>query len=141
MKGCKWAGASLAFGLICIIMAWPAAAGFKICNKTDREVTTAFGYLENGEWTSQGWWTISPGDCKTVYSKNLTNQYYYYYAESTDGEWFWSNDSQDSIFCATDKAFKIVGDKDCKKRGYDAYGFREVDVGERIDDYIDLTME
>lgn len=121
-----------------VVLAGQAQADFKICNKSKFKVTTAFGYKESGQWTSEGWWTIDPGQCRTVYSKNLSQQYYYYYAESTDGEWTWSDTY---IFCAADKAFKISGDKDCKSRGYDAYGFKEVDVGEAIEKSIDLTAD
>jgi len=141
VKGGKWAVAGLVLGLICIVMASPAAAEFNICNKTKLNIYAAVGYNEDGDWVSEGWWELEPGECQAVYSKKLTKRYYYYYAESTDGEWFWESEGNANLFCASDKAFKIVGDEDCKGRGYDVYGFREVDVGDRITYTIDLTAE
>lgn len=117
-------------------MASAAQAGFEICNQSSDEITVAFGYRESDEWTSSGWWNISPGDCTIVYEKSLKEQFYYYYAEKVNDSGIWGGDY---VFCGVDEAFTIVGDQECKSRGYDAYGFREVDVGERINDSLDLV--
>jgi uncharacterized membrane protein len=129
-----WAAAG---ALVASLTAASAAqAGFDICNQTDGGVTVAFGYREGGVWTSTGWWNIDPGQCATVYSKSLREQYYYYYAEEIDGQGYWGDNY---TFCAIDEAFTIEGDENCKSRGYDAYGFRQVDVGEDVNYSIDLV--
>lgn len=128
------AGAAVAAAIMAA--ATSAQAKFDVCNNSSDDITVAFGYREDGEWTSSGWWNISQGECMTVYDKNLKEQYYYYYAEKVNSEGFWEGDY---VFCAIDEAFTIVGDQNCKSRGYDAYGFREIDVGEKINDKIDLT--
>jgi uncharacterized membrane protein len=128
------AGAAVAAAIMA--MATSAQAGFDVCNNSSDDVTVAFGYREDGEWTSSGWWNIDQGECMTVYDKTLKEQFYYYYAEKVNSDGYWEGDY---VFCAIDEAFTIVGDQNCKSRGYDAYGFREVDVGERIDDSVELT--
>lgn len=118
------------------LSATPAQAYFEICNQTKGDVTVAFGYRENGVWTSKGWWNIEPSGCATVYGDKLRERYYYYYAEEIDSDGIWGGDYR---FCALDDAFTIQGDENCKSRGYDAYDFRQVDVGEEFDYSIDLT--
>jgi uncharacterized membrane protein len=123
------------------MMAAPAKADFGICNKTNMTVYAAVGYSDDGQWTSEGWWELAPGECATMLSRKLSKKFYYYYAESSDQEWFWESEGNDNLFCASDNAFKIVGAEDCKGRGYDVYGFREVDVGDNITYSIDLTAD
>ncbi len=103
----------------------PAFAGLKICNetKTTRSVAIAFG--ENKKWTSEGWWVLKPGDCKTVVGGDLKQRYYYYHASARDipfkgGKHF---------FCATSKTFTNVGAENCAERGYRRRGFRKIDTG------------
>lgn len=136
MIGWGRTGVAAAALMVAVTAASAAQAGFQICNRSSDDVTVAFGYREGGEWTSSGWWNIAIGECKTVYEKSLREQFYYYYAEKVNDEGFWNGDY---VFCAVDDAFTIVGDQNCKARGYDAYGFREVDVGENINDSLDLV--
>lgn len=103
----------------------PAEANFEICNKTKESVSVAVGYRENGDWISEGWWNIDSGDCATVYSKKLSELNYYIYGESDSLVW-----QGDYTFCVVNEEFTIVGDTDCKKRGYQPEGFMEVDVGD-----------
>ncbi len=119
-----------------LLAASAAQAGFEICNQTKADVTVAFGYREDGVWTSKGWWNIAPSECATVYGGKLRERYYYYYAEEIDSDGVWGGDYR---FCALDDAFTIQGDENCKSRGYDGYDFRQVDVGEEFDYSIDLT--
>lgn len=127
-------------GAIALATAMLAASGakaeFEICNASGDDVTVAFGYRDDGVWTSTGWWNIAKGECSIVYSYSLRDRYYYYYAEEVENGGTWGGDY---VFCATDEAFTIAGDADCKSRGYDAYGFREVDVGESVRYSIDLV--
>lgn len=128
------AGAAVAVAIVSL--AGTAQAGFQICNSSSGDVVTAFGYREDGVWTSAGWWSIAKGECAIVYDRNLKDQYYYYYAEEINGGGRWEGSY---VFCAVNEAFTIAGDENCNARGYDKYGFLEVDVGERINYSIELT--
>jgi uncharacterized membrane protein len=111
-----------------------ARAELKFCNQTNEQVSVAIGYKAGEEWTSEGWWTIDPGQCKVPVGGVLKNRYYYYYADSDSNKW-----DGDFIFCTQDNKFTIQGDKDCKSRGYSPEGFRELDIGEATSKEIDLT--
>jgi len=123
-------------GLALVMACGPAEAKYRICNKSDSSVSAAFGYKQDGDWVSEGWWNIEPGKCATVYSKDLTEQYYYFYAESDDDSGNWSGKVN---FCTIQKEFTIVGNTNCKGRGYGVKGFREVDVGDSSSWTSDLT--
>ena len=112
-----------------------AHAELKFCNHTNEKVSLVIGYNspDSNEWTSEGWWTIDPSQCKVPLGGVLKSRYYYYYAESDSGKW----DDQ-YIFCTQDEKFTIEGNKDCKSRGYAPEGFREIDVGEATAKEIDL---
>ena len=115
-----------------------AEAGLKFCNKTENKIWVAVAYhsKDKSDWVSRGWWTVEAGQCQTAIAESLQGRYYYYYAEDDTGSW-----SGDFVFCTTDKKFEIEGAENCKTRGYDAEGFREVDVGEKIDKTIDLVSQ
>src|SRR5258708_4995221 len=106
-----------------------ARAELKFCNQTNERINLAIGYNSpaSGKWTSEGWWTIDPDQCKVPLPLNgvLKARYYYYYADSDSNKW-----SGDYIFCTQDSKFTIEGDRDCKSRGYAPEGFNEIDVGE-----------
>jgi uncharacterized membrane protein len=118
--------------------ATPAHADYRVCNKSSYKVYVAFGYWDASKkaWTSEGWWTLEQGDCATVYQANLDQKKYYVYAESVDRDYVWDGDYP---FCASDDEFTVVGDTDCKSRGYYAISFFEVDVGDSRDWTTDLT--
>jgi len=127
----RWLGLAVAVAWMTFAAA-PAYADFTVCNKSSYKVFVAFGYWDGSQksWTSEGWWTLEKGDCAAVYEKNLSDKKYYVYAESTDHQNHWSGDYP---FCASDDEFTIVGDSDCKSRGYYAIDFFEVEVGDRRD--------
>jgi len=111
-----------------------ARADLKFCNKTSKKVDVAVGYKSGDQWVSEGWWGIEPGICKTPIRGALQKPYYYYYADSDDLTW-----SGDYVFCTSQDEFTIKGADNCKARGYEVEGFKEVHVGEDIDHTIDLT--
>jgi len=131
-----------AFAALMFVTGLPttAKAELKFCNQTKSDVNLAIGYKsdDSSEWVSEGWWIINPGKCETPspFDGVLKKRYYYYYADSDDLKW-----DGDYIFCTSEKKFTIVGDKDCKSRGYAPEGFREIDVGEATSKEIDLTSE
>ena len=120
----------LAFVLAVALSLLPgrAEADFEICNKTPRQTWAAFAHGEGGEWVSEGWWRLEAGECATVFAGDLIHRKYYFYAEADEGEW-----SGEFYFCAQDNGFRIVGDSECKARGYYPLGFVEEDVGESVD--------
>lgn len=127
----KWLG-------LAVVATWmtfaatPAHADFTVCNKSSFKIFVAFGYWDREQkaWVSEGWWTLEKGDCSTVYPKNLVESKYYVYAESTDRNDTWGGKYP---FCASDDEFTIVGDTDCKSRGYYSLSFFEVEVGDERD--------
>jgi uncharacterized membrane protein len=112
--------------------------GFFRLNKSSYKIFVAFGYWDASQkaWTSEGWWTLEKGDCQIVYKPNLDQEKYYVYAESTDHDYTWAGKYP---FCASDDEFTIVGDSECKSRGYYAVDFFEVEVGDKRDFVQDLV--
>src|SRR5262249_5889035 len=110
------------------------------CNHTNEDVSLAIGFNSPAtkEWTSEGWWTLKPGECSVPapVSGVLKARYYYYYANSVSGNW-----GDQYIFCVQDTKFHITGAKDCKSRGYKPEGFREIDVGEETSKIINLDSQ
>lgn len=131
----------LVFGAL---FAAPARAAFLFCNHTQTPLEAAFGYREQIVWLSEGWWQIQPGQCARVFSRPLTQRFYFYFARvltlpASDGKppMTWGGKYR---FCTDNKAFKIEGDSDCELRGYQEKGFQEVDIGPNKRDYT-LTFE
>ncbi len=114
-----------------------AQAGLDVCNDTDLRQSVAIGYeAPGGVWTSEGWWQLAPGDCKTVMGRDLGRRYFYYRATVPGGAF----DGPFS-FCSAPDAFTIEGDKDCGARGYDSTRFRKVDTGEAADFTLTLVAD
>lgn len=116
--------------LFCIflcLVAGPAAAKLEFCNRTNETVRVAIGYKGHAEWTSEGWWSLPAGECKTVKSDDLSGHYYYRAVGETLG---WEKDRY--FFCTGPSPFTIVGDEGCKARGFEREAFnalpREPDV-------------
>lgn len=109
----------------CLSVAQPAQAELQACNETRAKISVAFGYKDS-EWTSEGWWTMLPGDCRVMVAGDLKHRYYYWRA-TQDGVALPSGKFQ---FCTSPKAFTIVGDTNCEARGHDTATFSEVDTGD-----------
>lgn len=99
-----------------------AHAKLEVCNETDLARDVAIGYKTKDGWTSEGWWKLDVGDCKSVIKQELERTFYYYRAVNKGGEF----DPGKYSFCTQSKAFTIVGDEDCESRGYDKSFFREL---------------
>lgn len=80
-------------------------------NECSRPIQTAIHYRDfNNQWSTQGWFTLQPGDTKLV--ANTPNGLFYAYAESVNAENVrlrWSHN---------DKYFSV--------RGQGSYGFQQV---------------
>jgi uncharacterized membrane protein len=57
----------------------------KFTNECDETVSVALYYMKDGEWVSDGWWEIEPGE--TEYLEDTRNRIFYYYASSRNGTW------------------------------------------------------
>ena len=130
--------ALLIFGL-CLIYSKPSYAAFLFCNKTQTVIEAAFGYREQLDWVSEGWWQLQPGLCARVYGKPLKQRFYFYYARALaqpkPGERppiIWSGKY---ALCADNKAFKVVGDQECETRGFRTLYFQQADIGQNQRDY------
>lgn len=109
--------------------------GLKFCNETRHVQAVSVGYEGDNDWVSEGWWNIDPGECKMTLRGPLKKRYYYYRAEVNAGEF----DGQNYYFCTSPQEYTIVGDKDCRKRGYDREAFVEIDTGKTSKRYT-LTL-
>ncbi len=98
--------------------------GLIFCNETQSEQSLSIGYEAEDGWTSEGWWNIPAGECKTPLGE-LDKEYYYFRAE-VDGV---SVPGDGHFFCTTREAYQIVGDQNCAARGYDNEDFRQIFVG------------
>lgn len=112
--------------LFACLTASPVAAGLDFCNETAEKVIVSIGYSDNKVWTSEGWWHVSPGACKTAVGGDLTTRYYYYRAKSDSQKW----GGQKYFFCTDSKAYTIAGDTECTERGYERAEFNQIDTGD-----------
>lgn len=128
----------VAFGGCALWMVpFAAQAGLDVCNDTDLRQSVAIGYeATGGVWTSEGWWQLAPGECKTVMGRDLGRRYFYYRATVKGGGF----DGPFS-FCSASDAFTIAGDKDCVARGYESTRFRKVDTGGASDFTLTLVAD
>ena len=128
--------ALLCLGPMPVLTATQAAADFRICNFTKSRVGMALGYKDGEGWATEGWWTLTAGNCEAMLRGNLSARFYYIYAVDYDrgGEW-----SGQAFMCTRDKEFTIRGTGDCLARGFERTGFFEVDTGEQQTWTVQLT--
>lgn len=113
-----------------------AAADFRVCNATQKKVGVAIGYRAKTGWISEGWWQIEPTSCKTLVEGNLSSRFYYLYAEDADGAEKWNGAVN---MCVSENEFKIDGVKNCFPRGFQKFGFREIDTKNQESWMVQLT--
>ena len=125
-------------GLFTVLGAAPAAADFRLCNRTDSRVGIAVGYKDGDAWTTEGWWNVGANSCETLLRGDLVARYYYVYAVDYDlgGEW-----AGKAFMCTREKEFTIRGIQDCLARGFDRTGFFEVDTHEQRSWTVQLTEQ
>lgn len=127
----------LGFAMITVVLAavWamPAHAWLRFCNDTGRTQNVAVGYQHGDQWASEGWWVLSPGECKTTIAGDLEWRTYYYRIKS-DG--VSRKDAADYYFCTKTQPFTIIGahnEGHCARYGYYHRAFKKVNVGEAFD--------
>lgn len=98
-----------AFLLAVFAVAEPAEAGFRVCNRSSQRIDVAFGYPHaQFGWTSEGWWVLSPGQCRLVMRGDLTNRFYYLYATGSEGGRWQAQPGQDGgFFCVQSARFVL----------------------------------
>lgn len=117
------------------LSATPALAGLEFCNKTDVTASVAIGYKGDAGWTSEGWWNVDAGECKTVVSGDLDKSHYYWRSEAKGLTW----KHEKYMFCTTSDEFTIVGDEDCVARGYEREEFNEIELAGKTSYTMNLT--
>lgn len=126
----------LALPVLATLMPAPAAADFRLCNRSSSRVGIALGYKDGNAWSTEGWWNIGANSCETLLRGDLVARFYYVYAIDYDlgGEW-----SGKAFMCTREKEFTIRGIQDCLARGFDRTGFFEVDTHEQKSWTVQLT--
>lgn len=129
-------GATLALGIGITLIPTPAAAEFRLCNRTQSRVGIALGYKDGDAWATEGWWNVAANSCETLLRGDLAARFYYLYAVDYDqgGEW-----AGKAYMCTREKEFTIKGAEDCLARGFDRTGFFEVDTQEQKSWTVQLT--
>lgn len=113
-----------------------AHADFRVCNATQRTIGVAIGYRATSGWMSEGWWQVGPTSCKTLIEGALSSRFYYLYAEDANGTGRWDGTVN---MCVSESEFKINGVKNCFARGFQKFGFREIDTENQISWMVQLT--
>ena len=102
-----------------------ARAEFTVCNQTLDVVNVALGQEVDGQFQTDGWWTVGANRCVNVIRDELTDRYIYIYATDVFGNAILKGETE---MCIDRRRFTIRGIKDCWQRGHIAARFREVDT-------------
>jgi uncharacterized membrane protein len=123
----KWVGLRLASTLIAawLTLSGSALAELRVCNKTKSLINLAIGSSEGADYSTEGWWTVTPGSCSTPIKGPLSGRYVYLYATDID-----ANDLLIGrvSMCIDRGKFKVFGISDCWRRGLQAVNFAEIDT-------------
>lgn len=78
---------TLAIGFLAFFMICPTVhAELNFCNSAPLAIQTVVGEPFAGQWRTRGWFNLNPGECATVVGGNLTDRYYYAFAETPGGK-------------------------------------------------------
>lgn len=86
------------------LLGLPAAAraGVLFCSDHDETMDVARGANNGSYWQSDGWFTVAPGQCITIYGGNYAHSEMYFYAQTASGKvWRGSDADPDAAptFC------------------------------------------
>jgi len=62
----------------------PASADLRVCNNTKALINFAVGVNAGADFSTEGWWTVTPGSCATPIKGPLTARFVYLYATDID---------------------------------------------------------
>ncbi len=102
-----------------------ARAEFAVCNQSYDVVNVAVAQDVQGDFQTEGWWTVGPNQCANVIKDELVSRYIYLYAQDVFGQPVLTGTTQ---LCIDPRKFVIRGQKDCWVMGHIAAGFIEVDT-------------
>jgi uncharacterized membrane protein len=118
--------ARLAFVLALLaLLATPARADFRVCNKTHALINIAVGTDAGEVFKTQGWWVATPGSCATPIRGPLKSRYVYLYATDIDGVDLLAGTA---TMCIDRGKFTAFGVENCWRRGLQAVTFAEIDT-------------
>ena len=129
---------SLVAGIAMPPCAGDAHADYRVCNKTHILANVALGVDSGEQFSTEGWWTLSPGECATVIANPLKYRYLYLYAMNIAGVAIVGGPVR---MCIDDVKFKAIGAADCWRRGLKSVGFWEIDTRDASDWTTFLTDE
>jgi uncharacterized membrane protein len=103
----------------------PARADLRVCNKTRVLINLAVGASAGAQFSTEGWWTVTPGSCATPIKGPLEGRFVYLYATDIDA----ADVLKGTVSMCVDRGkFKIFGISDCWRRGLQAVNFAEIDT-------------
>jgi len=103
----------------------PASADLRVCNKTKVLINVSVGANAGADFSTEGWWTVTPGSCATPLKGPLTGRFVYLYATDIDA----ADVLKGAVSMCVDRGkFKVFGVSDCWRRGLQAVNFTEIDT-------------
>ncbi len=103
----------------------PARADLRVCNKTKVLINLAVGANAGADFSTEGWWTVTPGSCATPIKGPLKGRFVYLYATDIDA----ADVLKGAVSMCVDRGkFKVFGISDCWRRGLQAVNFAEIDT-------------
>lgn len=103
----------------------PVRAEFRVCNNTRSLINLAVGTAAGDDFSTEGWWTVTPGSCATPIPGPLTGRYVYLFATDIQG----ADVLKGTVsMCVDRRKFKVVGIDNCWRRGLQAVTFAEIDT-------------
>lgn len=116
--------ASIALALV-VSSPLAARADFRVCNKTRTLINLAVGSNAGDDFSTEGWWVVTPGSCVTPIRGPLKGRYVYLYTTDING----ADVLKGTVSMCIDRAkFKLIGIENCWRRGLQAVPFAEVDT-------------
>jgi len=90
----------------------------------------AVGTNAGEDFSTEGWWTVTPGSCATLVRGPLTGRYLYLYGTDTNG----ADVLKGAVTMCIDRGkFKVFGIENCWRRGLQAVAFAEIDTQDSPD--------
>ena len=100
-------------------------ADFRVCNNTRALINVAVGTNAGDDFSTEGWWVVTPGSCASPIRGPLKGRYVYLYAIDING----ADVLKGTLSMCIDRAkFKVIGIENCWRRGLQAVTFTEVDT-------------
>jgi len=97
-------------------------AEFKVCNQSAVLVYVAKAEPWFGQWRSEGWWRVEPGNCQVLWNGPFDKIFYYVFANNDAGAEY----RGDYPFCTRQDRFTIV-DNQCGE-GFERKFFNKFDM-------------